>query len=98
MENEQKEPMRADHLLMTSISALPLPGRVIKSLHNAGVSVLADLVEMSEKGIMSIPNTGRRACEEIHYVLEPLGLQLRMELAIWQWDEIDRLKREMMGK
>jgi len=90
---KREEQMDASHLLMTPISTFPFSTRTMNCLRATNVSVLCDLVSMSDSDVMSMKSAGRKTWREIQEILAEKHLHLGMEIPEWQLEEIERLKR-----
>lgn len=90
---KREEGMDVEHFLMTPISTFSFSTRTTNCLMAANVSVLGDLVTMSNSDVMSMKSAGRKTWREIQEVLAERHLHLGMEIPEWQLEEIERLKR-----
>ncbi len=52
--------------------------RAYNALRNAGIGTIGDLVSRTEDALLAERNVGRKSIEEVHNLLEQLGLQLGM--------------------
>ena len=71
------DPRYAD-LLSKSIEELDLSVRSANCLKNANIRTLGDLVQRTERELLSTKNFGRKSLDEIRDVLESLGLSFGM--------------------
>lgn len=78
-EPEEEEPSELDILLEKSIDDLELSVRSVNCLKNANIHTLRDLVQKSEKEMLSTRNFGRKSLEELQTVLGQLGLSFGMD-------------------
>lgn len=67
-------------LLAKPVKDLELPAKVIKTLEDAGIATLRDLVRMTEKEIQGSKIVGQKALQEINKLLEQLNLTLGMNV------------------
>jgi len=62
------------------IEDLPLPARAVNALKNAGIAVVADLVQKTDVELENVKNLGNKSIEEIKTALASLGLSLGMRI------------------
>jgi len=74
---ETKEEAGVD--LKLTLEELDLPTRVVNSLHAINVTNLGELIQKSEKEIMSIKNVGAKSVTEVKKKIEELGLFFRQD-------------------
>ena len=63
-----------------SLEELPLPQRAVNALHNADLSLVADLAQKTEADLELVKNLGDKSIEEIKTALASLGLSLGMRI------------------
>lgn len=69
--------------LMERVDELELSVRSANCLKNEGIIYIGELVQRSEAEMLSTPNFGRRALNEIKELLAQSGLHLGMDLSRW---------------
>ena len=104
-EELRKEQERRRQLLSTPISEFEMSVRARKCLEKMHVSTLADLVQKSEKELMTYRNFGETSLREIRDLLQAKGLSLgqKVEPKPLTWYEIIHTperdeRKEMMDK
>jgi len=86
--------MTVDHVLMTPVSSLDISTRSANCLKEAGVTVIGELVAMSEADVMAMKNAGRKTLNDLKEAMAmfDVNLLLGSGLPDWQVEEIARLK------
>jgi DNA-directed RNA polymerase subunit alpha len=77
-------------VFLKALRDLDLKNRSVNSLHGAGIHFLGDLVQMTEAEIGAISNFGQKSLEEVHALLESLGLALGMKIEGWPPAQLER--------
>jgi DNA-directed RNA polymerase alpha subunit len=72
-----------NNVLERRIDELDLSVRAVNALRNENIIVVGELVQRSEKELLSMPNFGRISLAEIESVLAKLKLHLGMQLPDW---------------
>lgn len=77
-------------VFLKALRDLELKNRSVNALHGAGIHFLGDLVQMTEAEIAAISNFGQKSLEEVHALLESLGLALGMKIEGWPPAQLER--------
>jgi hypothetical protein len=78
-----------DPILLRSIDVLELTVRAYNCLKAEDISYVGELVQLTENGLLKIPNLGRKSLSEIIAVLSLRGLALGTRLESWPPSGID---------
>lgn len=82
-------------LLLSELEALDLPPRTITNLENAGIYVVAQLVQKKEDEILEIKNLGKKAIDEIKEKLQEHDLSFEMNVSEYVTkEEINAAQKE----
>lgn len=77
-------------VFLKALRDLDLKNRSVNALHGAGIHFLGDLVQMTEAEIGAISNFGQKSLEEVHALLESMGLALGMKIEGWPPAQLER--------
>ena len=77
---EVKEEEQAEGIFRQPVSIMDISAKILKSLKNAGIETVGDLVKVKEEDLLSFDNLGKRSSEEIKNKVKKLGLSLGMEI------------------
>jgi DNA-directed RNA polymerase subunit alpha len=81
---------------LKKVTELELSLRPATCLDNANIVYIGDLVQMTEAGLLRVPNFGRNSLNEIKEVLvRQLGLHLGMEVPGWPPENIEQLSKRL---
>lgn len=75
----EKEEVRKEKMLETTIEELDLSVRSFNCLKRVGINTVEDLISRTEDDMMKVRNLGRKSLEEVIQKLEGLGLYLKKE-------------------
>ena len=69
-----------DKNFLIKIDDLDLPVRVLNFLKTENINYVGELIQYTEKDILSFPNSGRKSLQEIKYELSQINLTLGTKL------------------
>ena len=69
-----------DKNFLIKIDDLDLPVRVLNFLKTENINYVGELIQYTEKYILSFPNSGRKSLKEIKYELSQINLTLGTKL------------------
>ena len=69
-----------DKNFLIKIDDLDLPIRVLNFLKTENINYVGELIQYTEKDILSFPNSGRKSLQEIKYELSQINLTLGITL------------------
>jgi DNA-directed RNA polymerase subunit alpha len=75
----EKEEIRKEKMLETTIEELDLSVRSFNCLKRVGINTVEDLISRTEDDMMKVRNLGRKSLEEVIQKLEALGLYLKKD-------------------
>ncbi len=75
----EKEEIRKENMLETTIEELDLSVRSFNCLKRVGINTVEDLISRTEDDMMKVRNLGRKSLEEVIQKLEGLGLYLKKD-------------------
>lgn len=77
-------------VFLKALRDLDLQNRSINSLEAGGINYLGDLVQLTEAQLTAVKNFGKKSLEEVHELLETLGLTLGMNIEGWPPKQLER--------
>jgi hypothetical protein len=69
-----------DKKFLIKIDDLDLPVRVLNFLKTENINYVGELIQYTEKDILSFPNSGRKSLQDIKYELSQINLTLGIKL------------------
>ncbi len=75
----EKEEVKKEKVLETTIEELDLSVRSFNCLKRAGINTVEDIIQRTEEDMMKVRNLGRKSLEEVIQKLESLGLSLKKD-------------------
>ena len=81
---KQQQAHAIDPFLFEPVDTLGLSVRCVNCLHKIEVSTVGEIVQQSEKDLLSTPNLGKTTLDEIKQALAARGLTLDMTVPGWE--------------
>ena len=75
----EKEEVKKEKVLETTIEELDLSVRSFNCLKRAGINTVEDIIQRTEEDMMKVRNLGRKSLEEVIQKLESLDLALKKD-------------------